>query len=299
MAVPLRARVPAHADRTIGACAPGSAPADGHRGGARHDGTGSSAGRMTSLLPVHRSVFGGQRLADLRMWASEVEAWPAASHVWGSYYEETPAGPVPCRTENVSACHPGFRHVVEGSLREVAAEAADCDVVDFKDKINYKHPGGAGFSPHQDLTAYPGVSQVMSVLLALDECSLVSGCLWLATGVQAVLPTDERGVVDAAVAATLEWEPVEMAAGDVVCLHGLAPHFSRANTGPSRRRVLVASYAPTGEGYSRERYYRARQASMRRSAAAGSDARISTLDDFEGRRTSDGASRTTGACTHP
>ena len=249
-------------------------------------------------LPVHRAVIAGADLAALGSWTSEVERWPEGSHAWGHYFEETGQGTVPCRTENVSACHAGFRRLVEGPLREVAADAAGLDVVDFKDKINYKHPGGGGFSPHQDLKAYPGVSEVMSILLALDECTEASGCLWLASGVEELLPTDEGGVVDRGVVSTLRWTAVEMSAGDALCLHGLAPHFSRANTGPTRRRVLVASYAPPGEGYTRDRYYRARDDSMRRSAAVAGDGRISTLDDFEGRRTNAGA-QFSGPCTHP
>jgi len=247
--------------------------------------------------PVHRAVIAGRDLAELGSWASEVERWPEGSHTWGHYFEETAHGTVPCRTENVSACHAGLRHLVEGPLREVAVEAAGVDVVDFKDKVNYKHPGGGGFSPHQDLKAYPGVSDVMSILLALDECSEASGCLWLATGVEELLPTDEGGVVDRETVSTLHFTAVEMSPGDALCLHGLAPHFSRANTGPTRRRVLVASYAPVGEGYTRERYYRSRADSMRRSSVAAGDGRISTLDDFEGRRANTAAPMS-ASCTH-
>jgi hypothetical protein len=47
-------------------------------------------------------------LASLREWTSAVEAWPAGSHIWGQYAEATAAGPVICRTENVSACHEGI-----------------------------------------------------------------------------------------------------------------------------------------------------------------------------------------------
>ncbi len=124
-----------------------------------------------------------------------MEAWPAGSHRWGQYAERTATGDAICRTENVSACHHGFAGLTRGPLAQVAASALGVEVVDFKDKINYKQPGGAGFSPHQDLAAYPGASRVMSVLVALDECTPASGCLWFAPGVDELLPTDDRGVV--------------------------------------------------------------------------------------------------------
>ena len=216
--------------------------------------------------------------AALQGWAAETEAWPAGSHVWGQYAEQTADGPVICRTENASACHAGLRRLVDGELREVAASALGEDAVAFKDKLNYKHPGGAGFSPHQDLLAYPGVARVVSILVAIDECRVDSGCLWMADGVNHPLPVDERGVVLADVAGSLHWDPVELGPGEAVCIDGLAPHYSEANRSLAPRRVLVASYAPSVERYTREEYYSARRASMNEAKGF----RISTLADFEG-----------------
>lgn len=231
--------------------------------------------------PVHRAVFGGAALADLQEWTSSVEAWPAGSHVWGHYAEQTDAGPAPCRTENVSACHPGFARIVRGPLLELAGEQLGSEAVDFKDKINYKYPGGAGFSPHQDVVAYPGVADVVSILVAVDECTTASGCLWIDAGVGEVLPTDDRGVIESSVGAALGWVAAELAPGDVLCIGGFAAHFSEANRSPAKRRVLVASYAPRAAAYTRSAYYAARERTMDGAPRTGR-MRISTLEDFEG-----------------
>lgn len=232
----------------------------------------------------------------LRQWVSDVQAWPAGSHVWGHYAEETPNGPAICRTENVSACHDGIAQLVQGVLRDVAADAIGEPVVAFKDKCNYKQPGGAGFRPHQDRVAYPGVQRVCSILLAVDECNEESGCLWLADGVDEVLPVDDRGVVRDDVASALEWYAAELRPGDAVCIDGLAPHYSEANRSTAPRRVLVASYAPAREGYTRDDYYRARRAEMQARTAGDGRFRISTLADFEG--TEVAAPTATERCTH-
>src|SRR5439155_500878 len=84
---------------------------------------------------------------------------------------------------------------------------------------------------------------VMSILVALDECTTESGCLWLAGGVDEVLATDDRGVVREDIARTLSWSAVELAPGDAVCIDGLTPHYSDANQTARPRRVLVASIA--------------------------------------------------------
>ena len=233
----------------------------------------------------------------LQRWVSEVQAWPVGSHVWGHYAEQTAGGPVLCRTENVSACHDGVRQIVDGSLKALAERALGVEATAFKDKLNYKQPGGAGFSPHQDLLAYPGVDRVVSLLVAVDECTKETGCLWIADGVDGPLPTDDRGVVRADVAAGLSWRPVELAPGESVCIDGWAPHYSEANRSDQPRRVLVASYAPASTGYDRDTYYRARQAAMNEAVAADGRFRISTLADFDGIEVESAAPRVE-ACTH-
>ena len=148
---------------------------------------------MSETLPIRRGVVAGPDLEALRAWTGVVQAWPAGSHRWGQYAERTPAGDTICRTENVSACHSGIAGLARGVLAGLAASELGGRVVDFKDKINYKQPGGAGFSPHQDLAAYPGASRVLSILVAVDECTTTSGCVWVALGVQRAAPDRRAG----------------------------------------------------------------------------------------------------------
>jgi hypothetical protein len=246
---------------------------------------------------VRKELLDREQMDDLRAWADEIEAWPTGSHVWGHYAEHTAQGPRICRTENVSACHGGIAALVSGPLRDCAAETLGEPVTAFKDKVNYKQPGGAGFSPHQDKVAYPGVERVISILVAIDDCSLESGCLWLAGGVREVLAVDDRGVVRADIANTLDWFCAELAAGDAVCIDGLAPHYSDTNRGDRPRRVLVASYAPTTEGYTRAHYYAQRTERMRDETARDGRFRISTLADFDGAEVATEAAA--DHCTHP
>jgi hypothetical protein len=253
---------------------------------------------VTVQSPIRRSVVSGRELDAMRAWTDDVETWPVGSHRWGQYAERTATGEAVCRTENVSACHGGFAHLVRGALAVTAASAFGAEVVDFKDKINYKQPGGAGFSPHQDLAAYPGASRVMSILVAIDECTTTSGCVWFAEGVDELLRTDDRGVVVPDVVSSLSWSPAELAPGDVLCIAGTTPHYSEANDGTSPRRVLVASYASPGEAYDRERYYAAREEKMESATARDAQFRISTLADFEGIEVAPADPPVSGVCTH-
>lgn len=253
---------------------------------------------MNAASLVVRSVVVGDELVAMKAWTTDVEAWPAGSHRWGQYEERTAQGDAICRTENVSACHPGFAAMARGPVAAVASAALGVEVTGFKDKINYKQPGGAGFSPHQDLAAYPGASSVMSILVAIDECSTTSGCIWFASGVDQLLPTDDRGVVVADVVASLPWSPAELAPGDALCISGLTPHYSEANKSSASRRVLVASYAPRRDGYTREQYYWARGQEMERASGQDEQFRISTLADFEGIEVRSDSTGIDAACWH-
>jgi ectoine hydroxylase-related dioxygenase (phytanoyl-CoA dioxygenase family) len=247
---------------------------------------------------LERGALDAAATASLAGAATAIASWPAGSHVWGHYAEETASGPAICRTENVSACHPAVAVLVDGTLRTIAAERLGAPAAAFKDKINYKQPGGAGFRPHQDAVAYPGVPRVVSILVAIDECSRTSGCLWLAGGVDEVLPVDARGVVQADVCDALTWEAAELAPGDAVILDGFAPHYSDANASASQRRVLVASYTRADAGYDRTTYYTRRAETMNASTERDGRFRISTLADFAGEEVA-AASPADDICTHP
>jgi hypothetical protein len=252
---------------------------------------------MNATEVVRTALLAAAQIDALQSFAQEVEAWPTGSHVWGHYAEQTSDGPRICRTENVSACHPGIASLVSGPLRSCAAAALGEPVVAFKDKLNYKQPGGAGFSPHQDKVAYPGVERVISILVAIDDCRVESGCLWLSGDVHDVLPVDDRGVVRGDITDSLDWFAVELASGDAVCIDGMAPHYSETNRGDVPRRVLVASYAPATEQYSRAHYYAQRSQRMHDETERDGRFRISTLADFDGAEVTTDAA--TDHCTHP
>jgi hypothetical protein len=251
---------------------------------------------MNATEVVRTALLDAAEIDGLQSFAAQVEAWPTGSHVWGHYAEHTSDGPRICRTENVSACHPGIASLVSGPLRRCAAAALGEPVIAFKDKLNYKQPGGAGFSPHQDKVAYPGVERVMSILVAIDDCRVESGCLWLSGDAHDVLPVDDRGVVRAEIADSLDWFAVELESGDAVCIDGLAPHYSETNRGDVARRVLVASYAPATEQYTRAHYYAQRSMRMRAETERDGRFRISTLADFDGAEVATDAA--TDHCTH-
>ncbi len=76
-----------------------------------------------------------------------------------------------------------------------------------------------------------------------------------------------------------------------------APHYREMNESDRARRVLVVSYAPASEGYTRAMYYDARATAMNAATERDGRFRISTLADFAGEEVAH-ARRATTHCTH-
>ena len=133
----------------------------------------------------------------------------------------------------------------------------DAPAVLFKEKINFKMPGGDGFKPHQDSQAgwERYASDFVSVLVTIDEATIDNGCLQVVRGHQ------HRGLYNA-------WEPLnqqDMASmafvhcptkrGDVILFDSYTPHASDPNMTDKVRRIYFATYNRLSEGDHLERYY--------------------------------------------
>ena len=166
-------------------------------------------------------------------WVDEVAAWPDADGPWLHHRELTDDGPKLCRTENFVPFHDGLRALLTtGSMLATASALLGEPAVLYKEKINYKLPGGAGYAPHQDAPAYRFVRTHVSCMVAVDDASLDNGCLEVVSGRHhELLPIDDVGCIRPDVVAQMEWEPVEVRAGETLWFHSRTPHRSGPNLG--------------------------------------------------------------------
>lgn len=223
-----------------------------------------------------------EQTSQLRGWVSDVQQWDDDGE-WMNHYEMTQHGPRKCRTEYFTPFHAGLRDLLRaGALNEVAGALLGEAAALYKEKINYKLAGGAGWEPHQDAPAYPFIDCHVSCMIAVDDATPQNGCLEVVSGMHhELIPTDSRGCIPPHIAENLAWQPAPLRAGQTLWFHSRTPHRSGDNNSSRDRRAIYPTYNALREGDLREEYY----ASKRAELVHGSDSdrvQISLIDDFRG-----------------
>jgi hypothetical protein len=227
--------------------------------------------------------FVGREILDLQGWVSEVQQWPDDGE-WLHYREMTENGPKLCRTENFVPFHEPLRDILTtGSVFQIVSALMGEPASLYKEKINYKLSGGAGFSPHQDAPAYPFIETSISCMIAIDASNVANGCLEVVDGKhQEILPMDDRGCIVSEWVENHEWHPVEMEPGDVLLFHSHTPHRSGSNTSTRDRRAIYPTFNAAREGNLRDAYYEEKLRIFRETQHSAGTVRISLINDFEG-----------------
>ncbi len=241
--------------------------------------------RRAGWLHVRPTDPGGfaQRL---QTWADDVAAWPDTTDPdgWLHHRELTEHGPALCRSENLAANHRGIHALLcKGPLLDAASALLGEPAVLYKDKLNYKLPGGAGYAPHQDAPAYRFVDVHVSCMVAIDDATVDNGCLEVVSGAHDRLwPVDDAGCIHPDEVAAMTWQPLPVAAGDTLWFHSRTPHRSGPNRSERHRRALYPTYNARSEGDLRGAYYRQKAAELADVRDDGHVA-VSLIGDFQGR----------------
>lgn len=217
---------------------------------------------------VVRGMFDAEEMKDLARWTDEVENYPETPGKFMMYFEKSLKNGedrLLNRLENFYPYHDGFRALFDGDkLRGAVSDLLGEEAILFKDKINFKMPGGDGFKPHQDQQAGWGTYTdfFVTALVSIDEATTENGCLELVAGYH------DKGLL------AEEWQPITEAQnaamhpvacptrpGDVVFFDSYAPHGSGPNMTDRKRRVLYVTYNRRADGDHRAQYYADKRAS--------------------------------------
>jgi len=210
-----------------------------------------------------RGFFGEEETRELARFTEEIAAWPEVSGTWMRYYERRPDDPqakMLARIENFVPYHPGLAaRFASPAVSELLAECCGEPVVLFKDKINFKLPGGAGFAPHQDAPAYVnfGIEDHLTLMVPVDAFTEDNGCLVIARDARArtLLAHNADGTLRTEVTDRLDVQPLLAAPGDVIVFDAWVPHWSGPNRTAASRRSYYLTFNPASAGDRRAAYY--------------------------------------------
>jgi ectoine hydroxylase-related dioxygenase (phytanoyl-CoA dioxygenase family) len=212
--------------------------------------------------------FAPEAVAAISRWTDEILERPQARGEHMVYYEpdfRTPDARIVQRIEFFCGFHPEFEALVQGDLRTAVADLLGAPARLFKEKINFKLPGGAGFEPHQDQqagwSAYAPL--FVTALVSIDAATLENGCLEMAHGPRpAQLIGEEWRPLQPGEMAGLDLRPIPTAPGDVLFFDSYAPHASKRNETEAARRILYLTYNRSADGDHRARYFADKRASF-------------------------------------
>lgn len=204
-------------------------------------------------------LLDARQVRALDQWADEVAAGPDVEGGIRRYNEENLSNKTLSRVEYLRPHHAGLRSLIDTDvLIETANTLLGESAVLFKDKINYKPPGGAAFEAHQDAQAgwLDYCPFQLTCMVSIDATDSRNGCLELAPGQhhrgliglrgEPLRATDLRG---------MRFVACPTAAGDVVFFGSFVPHRSGPNNSEHPRRVLYLTYNPQSAGDYYERYF--------------------------------------------
>ncbi|WP_119344136.1 phytanoyl-CoA dioxygenase family protein [Facilibium subflavum] len=198
---------------------------------------------------------------NLQRWSDELYALPETPGKWMKYFEHRDGKKLLCRIENFLDYHDGMSDLLRGKntlslLSQLMGEPA----VLFKEKVNFKLPGGNGFTPHQDAPAFISFNQKyhITMMLCIDDSTIENGCLNIVEGgfeKDRFMPQNSDGSILASLSDKFEWKAIECKAGDVLLFDSYVPHYSKSNNSNKSRRALFVTYNKASEGGSKRQAY--------------------------------------------
>ena len=134
---------------------------------------------------VVRGVYDAARMVEITKWVDDIQHWPETAGRHMMYFENSSSDPsarLLNRVENFVPYHDRMAGLFDSELRGACSRLFGEEAVLFKEKINFKLPGGGGFEAHQDAQAgwetYAPLYITATVIV--DPATVENGCLELA-----------------------------------------------------------------------------------------------------------------------
>lgn len=136
----------------------------------------------------------------------------------------------------------------------------------FKEKINFKYPGGGGFAPHQDEPAFAMFPHGfhITVCFPVDQMTPENGCLEIVpkSHQDGILPQNPDQTIADKWTEQHEWQPIPLQTGDILIFGSYLAHRSHPNHSNNERRAHYLTYNSKSKGDHRLEYYQRKRNSI-------------------------------------
>jgi len=207
-------------------------------------------------------IWTPEEVKALSSWTDEIVSWPEVPGKYMSYFSKSvkDGSRIFHRVENFFPYHDGYDSTFNNEwFLSLVGQLFGEPAVLYKEKINFKYPGGEEFKPHQDHAAgwwQYGHTLHISALVSIDDATKNNGCLEIVAGKhkEGLFGEKYKEIPDDVVK-SMDWIVAETRPGDIVFFDSYVPHKSEANLSETPRRVLYATYNRKSEGDYRQKYY--------------------------------------------
>lgn len=211
---------------------------------------------------IVKQMYDDEEMKSVTKWVKELTDLPEEPGKHWVYYEDSlldKGKKVLSRIEKFVEYHEKLGEIVLGDkivgrVSELLGEPA----VLFKEKINFKLPGGEGFKPHQDVqTDWEDYAKYfISVMVTVDENTVENGCLELASGNHKLGLIGERWKsIEGDDLKGINFVKYPTKPGDVIFFDCYVPHQSAPNLSSRPRRNMFLTYNRLSEGDHRKQFY--------------------------------------------
>jgi ectoine hydroxylase-related dioxygenase (phytanoyl-CoA dioxygenase family) len=220
-----------------------------------------------------KNLFTESEAKFLQLEASNLQSLPEKKGGYMKFYENpqptdvmshgdiksnTGSNRILSRMENFLGERTELRYLVNNRVKTTLKEVTGNEMILFKDKINWKLPGGGAFKPHQDFEAWSDFDLTNFVTCALfaDNSTTKNGCLEFVSGVHndGILAND-HGCLDPEIVESLNWQKIETSPRDMLLFDSYTPHKSEANRSKHQRRIYYFTFNLEKEGDYYEDYF--------------------------------------------
>ena len=210
---------------------------------------------------VVRGMYNDEEMKEISQWTEEVATSPEKPRHYMMYFESSKqdGSRIISRIEDFVSFHEGFaRLITRRRMQQAVSDLFGEPAVLFKDKINFKLPGGDGFKEHQDVQAgWDDYGKLhITAMIAIDETNAENGSVEMIPGMhkQGLLGKMWAPLTDEDTA-NASYRPVHCKPGDAVFFDSYAPHRSLPNKTDQSRRVLYITFNGASDGDKRAQYY--------------------------------------------